>query len=174
VFDLPLKGKAIFDLLAIDLVSDIAFVSSFTDRQESQFSFQMQIEAWQQLHHHSLHPIPILPHKKTAIFAEVKRYFGIVKVGWGCSRSLRTQHIKIWLDNQLERAVVKWGLLDESVVPVLNHLEYTVQIIFIWNKHINQLKDGLHFCKHNNLLPNRSSNHWDLKLQRTFNCRIVI
>jgi hypothetical protein len=35
VFDLPLEGKAIFDLLAIDLVSDIAFVSSFTDRQES-------------------------------------------------------------------------------------------------------------------------------------------
>jgi hypothetical protein len=36
VFDLPLKGKAFFDLLAIDLVSDIAFVPAFTDRQESQ------------------------------------------------------------------------------------------------------------------------------------------
>jgi hypothetical protein len=36
VFDLPLKGKAFFDLLGIDLVSDIAFVSAFTDRQESQ------------------------------------------------------------------------------------------------------------------------------------------
>jgi len=31
VFDLPLKGKAFFDLLGIDLVSDIAFVSAFTD-----------------------------------------------------------------------------------------------------------------------------------------------
>ncbi len=36
VFGLPLKGKAFFDLLGIDLVSDIAFVSTFTDRQESQ------------------------------------------------------------------------------------------------------------------------------------------
>ena len=30
VFDLPLKGKAFFDLLGFDLVSDIAFVSAFT------------------------------------------------------------------------------------------------------------------------------------------------
>ncbi len=36
VFDLPLKGKAFFDLLGIDLVSDIVFVSAFTDRQQSQ------------------------------------------------------------------------------------------------------------------------------------------
>ncbi len=36
VFDLPLKGNAFFDLLGIDLISDIAFVSAFTDRQESQ------------------------------------------------------------------------------------------------------------------------------------------
>ena len=36
VFGSPLKGKALFDLLGIDLVSNIAFVSAFTDRQESQ------------------------------------------------------------------------------------------------------------------------------------------
>ena len=36
VFNLLLKGKAFFDLLAVDLVSDIAFVPTFTDRQESQ------------------------------------------------------------------------------------------------------------------------------------------
>ncbi len=38
-FDLPLKGKAFFDLLGIGLVSNIAFVSAFTDRQESQLLF---------------------------------------------------------------------------------------------------------------------------------------
>ena len=36
VFNLLLKGKAFFDLLAVDLVSNIAFVPTFTDRQESQ------------------------------------------------------------------------------------------------------------------------------------------
>jgi hypothetical protein len=35
-------------------------------------------------------PFPFSFTKKSAIFAEVKRYFG-----WGCSRSLRTRHIKI-------------------------------------------------------------------------------
>ncbi len=36
VFDLPLKGKAFFDLLAIDLIFNIAAVSTFTNQQESQ------------------------------------------------------------------------------------------------------------------------------------------
>jgi hypothetical protein len=36
VFDLLLKGKAFLNLLVIDLVSNIAFVSTFTDQQEYQ------------------------------------------------------------------------------------------------------------------------------------------
>jgi hypothetical protein len=35
--------------------------------------------------------------------------------------------------------------LNESVVPMQNHLKYTAQIIFIRNRHINHLKDGERF-----------------------------
>jgi hypothetical protein len=36
LFDLPPKGKALFDLLIIAIISVIAFVSAFPDQQESQ------------------------------------------------------------------------------------------------------------------------------------------
>ncbi len=36
LFDLPPKGKALFDLLVIAIISVIAFVSAFADQQESQ------------------------------------------------------------------------------------------------------------------------------------------
>ncbi len=36
LFDLPPKGKALFDLLVIAIISVIAFVSAFADQRESQ------------------------------------------------------------------------------------------------------------------------------------------
>ena len=36
LFDLPPKGKALFDLLLVAIISVIAFVSAFADQQESQ------------------------------------------------------------------------------------------------------------------------------------------
>ncbi len=88
--------------------------------------------------------------------------------GWSKLCSLRNQY-RHWLDNQLERAIIERGWLDDSVVPVRNHLEYPAWIIFIGNGHINQLKDGKRF---DTLF--KCQCHWDVKLQRTFNCGIVI
>jgi hypothetical protein len=36
LFDLPPKGKALFELLVVAIISVIAFVSAFADQQESQ------------------------------------------------------------------------------------------------------------------------------------------
>ena len=47
-------------------------------------------------------------------------------------------------DNQLERAVIERGWLNESVMPVRNHLEYTARMIFIvvflWGKTMNSYR----------------------------------
>ena len=64
VFNLLLKGKAFFDLLAVDLVSNITFVPTFTDRQESQLLFSSaDCCLMTALPSSFLHPVPILPHK---------------------------------------------------------------------------------------------------------------